>query len=156
MSGEPVVVDGVVSSDEYTFTKDLGQVQLAISRSADTLWIGVVGKTTGWVAAGLGTLKMDKAAIYIGFVDSSGKVQLKPQLGAGRSHSDTADPRITGSLLSSAMKEEDGKTTLELAFTADTWIDGREALELIYAIGAQDSFSPRHIVRGALSVALAR
>ena len=37
------------------------------------------------------------------------------------------------------------------------WIAAqKEALELIYAIGAQDSFSPRHMVRGALSVALAR
>lgn len=157
VSAKEAVVDGVVKPGEYTWSKSFGQLELFLSRSADTLWIGAVGSTTGWVSVGLGSMRMDKSAIYFGFVDPSGKVQFKPQLGAGHGHADTADPAIAGSLLASAMKEEGGKTTLEIAVKAGQWItDGQAALNLIYAIGSQDSFSPRHTLRGAIAVPLAR
>jgi hypothetical protein len=157
VSAKDATVDGVVKPGEYSWTKSFGQLELSLTRTADTLWIGAVGTTTGWVSVGLGTLKMDKSAIFIGFVDSEGKTQFKPQLGAGRTHADTTDPDITGSLVSSAMKEQGGKTTLEFALSADTWIvEGQAALNLIYAIGSQDSFSPRHTMRGAFAVPLAK
>jgi len=57
------------------------------SRSADTLWIGVVGAATGWVAVG--------------------KVQFKPQAGAGHSHQNLTAKDVTDSIVSSAMKEAD-------------------------------------------------
>ncbi len=157
VSAKEPVVDGVVKPGEYSWKKSFGQLELSLSRTEDTLWIGAVGSTTGWVSVGLGSLKMDKSAIYFGFVDSAGKTQFKPQLGVGRSHADTEDPDIAGSLVASAMKEEGGKTTLEFALSAEQWIaEGQAALDLIYAIGAQDSFSPRHTMRGSLAVPLAR
>jgi hypothetical protein len=156
-SDKAAVVDGVVNAGEYTFTRDFGQVKLYLNRSADTLWIGVVGATTGWVAVGLGSQKMDGTTIFMGFVDAAGKVQLKPQLGSGHSHQDLTAKDVTSSIVSSAMKEADGKTTLELALKAGTWAKkGQAALDVILAVGGQDSFSPRHSYRGALAVKLAQ
>jgi hypothetical protein len=157
VTAKAAVVDGVVKPGEYAWTKDLGQMQLSISRSGDTLFVGVVGETAGWVSVGLGSRRMDGADIFFGFVEPSGKVQFKPQVGAGHGHSDTAEKAILDSVISSAMKEEGGKTTLEFALKSAQWIrKGQAALDLIYAIGAQDSFSPRHTMRGSLSVALAQ
>ncbi len=156
VGAKEAVIDGVVKPGEYTWSKSFGQLELFLARTADTLWIGAVGATTGWVSVGLGSMRMDKSAIYFGFVDSAGKVQFKPQLGAGHGHADTKDAAVAGSLLASAMKEEGGKTTLEIAVAAKQWIaDGQAALQLIYAIGSQDSFSARHTMRGAVSVPLA-
>jgi hypothetical protein len=157
VSAKTPVVDGVVKADEYSFTKDLGQAQISLSQSADTLWIGVVGTTTGWVAVGLTSLKMDGSAIFMGFVDPAGAVQFKPQVGAGHGHKDTTEKQVADSIVSSAMKEGGGKTTLEIALKTASWIKkGQAALDLIWAVGAQDSFSPRHSGRGSLEVALAQ
>jgi hypothetical protein len=157
ISEKAIVVDGVVKPDEYSFTQDFGQLTLYLNRSTDTLWIGVVGATTGWVAVGLGSQRMDAATIFMGFVDAAGKVQFKPQLGSGHSHQDLTAKDVTDSIVSFAMKEAGGKTTLELALKAGTWAKkGQAALDLIFAVGAQDSFAPRHSYRGALEVKLAQ
>jgi hypothetical protein len=146
------VVDGAVASGEYSLTLDFGQLQLSLTRTADTLYVGVVGKTKGWVAFGLGSQRMDGAAIFFGFVGDDGKVQFKPQLGSGRSHKDAEE-----AVASHAMKEADGKTTLEVALKIDKWITkGQKSLDLIYAMGAQDSFTVRHSLRGATIVNLAQ
>jgi len=157
ISEKATVVDGVVKADEYSFTRDFGQLKLYLNRSADTLWIGVVGATTGWVAVGLGSQRMDAATIFMGFVDAAGKVQFKPQLGSGHSHQDLTAKDVTDSIVSSAMKEANGKTSLELALKAGTWAKkGQAALDLIFSVGGQDSFAPRHSYRGALEVKLAQ
>jgi hypothetical protein len=155
VSDNAVVVDGSVGAGEYSWTQDFGQLQLSLNRSSDTLFIGVVGNTKGWVAAGLGSQKMDGATIFMGFVGDDGKVQFKPQAGSGHSHKDLSSKEVDDSIVSFAMKEADGKTTLEIALKANTWIkNGQTALDLIYAMGAQDSFMPRHTLRGGMSVKL--
>lgn len=157
VSASAPVVDGVVGGDEYGYTKDFGQVRLSVSLSADTLWIGVVGATEGWVAVGLDSLKMDGSAIFMGFVEPAGAVQFKPQVGVGHGHKDTTEKAVADSIVSSAMKQTTGKTTLEIALHAASWVkSGQSAILLIYAIGAQDSFTARHTSRGSLSVALAK
>lgn len=156
ISGKATVVDGVVKADEYGFTRDFGQLKLSLNRSADTLWIGVVSATTGWVAVGLGSQRMEGATIFMGFVDAAGKVQFKAQVGSGHSHQDLTAKDVTDSIVSSTIKEEGGKTTLELALKAGTWVKkGQAALDLTFAVGGQDSFAPRHSYRGALGVKLA-
>lgn len=155
VSANAPTVDGVVKADEYSFTKDFGKVQLFLSRSADNLWIGVVGSTEGWVAVGLDSLRMDRAAMFMGSVDPAGKVQFKPQVGVGRSHKDTAEK--TDSIVASAMKEAGGRTTLEFALKEGSWLTkGQSGLNLIWAYGGRDSFSSLHRGRGSLAVALAQ
>jgi hypothetical protein len=156
ISASAPAVDGVVNQGEYAYTKDFGSLSLSVSRTADSLFLAVVGKTAGWVAVGTGAQRMDGAAIFIGFVDKDGKVQFKPQVGQGHSHKDSTQ-EATSTIAASAMKETGGATTLELALKSDAYVmKGQDALDLILAVGPDDSFSPRHTFRTALSVKLAK
>jgi hypothetical protein len=150
------VVDGVVNPGEYSFSQDFGELSLYVNRTADALSIGAVGNTTGWVSVGLGSLKMEGATIFMGFVGSDGKVQFKPQVGSGHSHKD-AGSDVSGTIISYAMKTSGGKTTLEIALRPAAYIKaGQSDLQIIYAEGTEKSFIPRHMFRGALSLALSK
>jgi hypothetical protein len=149
------VVDGVVNPKEYSFSKDYGDLQLYVSRTADALYVGVVGNSTGWVAFGLGSLKMDGADIFMGYVDSKGKAQFKPQVGRGHTHHDPTSTDINASIVSYAMKETGGKTTLEVELKPDLYIKtGQTTLDMIYAVGTDKSFIPTHMFRGWITLKL--
>jgi hypothetical protein len=148
-------VDGVVNPGEYSFTQSFGDLTLSVNRTAGALSLAVTGGTTGWVSVGLGSLKMDGATIFIGFVGADGKVQFKPQVGAGHSHAD-AGADLADTIISYAMKESGGTTTLELALKPAAYIKaGQKELQIIWAEGTEKSFRPRHMSRGSLSLALA-
>jgi hypothetical protein len=150
------VVDGVVNPAEYSFSKSFDELSLYANRTADALYLGVVGNTTGWVSVGLGSLKMEGATIFIGFVGSDGKVQFKPQAGSGHSHRDVGDA-VAATIISYAMKESGGKTTLEIALKPAAYIAAKQSsLQVIYAEGTEKSYIPRHMFRGALSIPLAK
>ncbi len=150
------VVDGVVNPAEYSYSQDFGQLSVYLNRTADTLYIGVVGITTGWVAVGLGSMRMDGSTMFMGFVTSDGKVQFKPQAGSGHTHKDT-DASVQATVVASALKEAGGKTTMEIALKPDAYIKaGQKALQLIYAEGTEDAFTPRHMFRGAVSIPVAQ
>ena len=150
------VVDGVVNPGEYSFTVDYGELTLSVNRTADALYLGAVGNTTGWVSVGLGSMKMDGSTMFMGFVGSDGKVKFKPQEGSGHSHKD-AGGDVSGTIISYAMKESGGKTTLEIALRPAAYVKvGQSALQIIYAEGTEKSFIPRHMFRGALSLPLAK
>jgi len=151
-----VSVDGVVSPDEYSFSQDFDSISVHVKRTADALYLAAVGDSTGWVALGLGSLRMDGATIFMGFVGRDGKVQFKPQAGSGHSHRDVGS-EVSATIISYAVKEAAGKTTMELALKPAAYIkDGQKDLQLIYAVGTEKSFIPRHMARGALSLALVR
>jgi hypothetical protein len=145
-------VDGVIGAKEYTFTTDANGMQLGLSLSADTLFVALSCPTTGWVAVGIGSQKMDGAVMYIGFVGSD-KAQLKVQQGSGHRHSDTdADAPVQYSL-----SESNGRTMMELALKAAGFIDkGQKSLEMVVAMGGADSFVSMHKARAGLSVSLAQ
>ncbi len=150
-------VDGVVKAGEYAVEKDLGPMQVYLSRTADALYVAAVGSTSGWIAVGLDSQKMQGATIFMGFVGEDGKVQFKPQAGAGHAHANVTDKTIPDSVLSYAIKEKGGKTTLEVALKADRYIKaGQGSLDMIFAIGPAKSFSPYHTFRGFQKVALAQ
>jgi len=135
-------VDGVVKAGEYTYARDFDhQLTLYASRTADTLYFGVVAITDGWVAVGLGSQKMDGAAIFMGFVDTDGKVSFKAETGKGHRHVD-APAAISASVISYAIKQEGGKTTLEVAVKAASFIkQGQSSVDVIYAMGKDRSFT---------------
>jgi hypothetical protein len=150
------VVDGVVNPAEYSFSQNFDDLSLSANRTADALYFGLVGNTTGWVSVGLGSLKMDGSTIFIGFVGSDGKAQFKAQAGSGHSHKD-AGGDVAATVISYAMKESGGKTTLEIALKPAAYIKaGQTALQVIYAEGTEKSYIPRHMFRGALSIPLAK
>jgi hypothetical protein len=148
------VVDGVAHPNEYSFSQAFGPLTLSANRTADTRYLAVAGKTSGWVAVGLGSLKMNGATIFMGFVDGDGKVQFKAQAGAGHTHTDAAKS-VTGTVISSAITEAGGTTILEIALKAGAYItSGQPALDLIFALGEGKSFTPVHSYRNATSLKL--
>ena len=154
VSANKTVVDGVVKPGEYTFTQESENITLYANRTADTLSLAVVGATSGWVAVGLGSLKMNGSTIFMGFVGTDGKVQFKAQAGTGHRHTEAA-AGVTASIISSMIKEAGGKTTLEITLKPGDYIKaGQSALEVIFAVGEDKSFVPYHTSRGSLSIKL--
>ena len=145
-------VDGVIADKEYTASTTVGTLQVSLAWTADALYVGVTGQTTGWVAVGLGSPAMDKAVMYIGYVSGDAS-QLKVQLGAGHSHADT----VGNVPVAYALKEANGQTSLELSLKPAAFIaQGQKKLDLIMAMGGSDSFVSLHRARARASVVLAQ
>lgn len=144
------VVDGVVHPDEYSFTQASGPLTLYANRTATTLNLALTGKTSGWVALGLGSLKMNGATIFMGFVGNDGKGQFKTQAGNGHSHTDA-----TAAVISYAIKAEGETTTMEISLNASEYVkSGQASLDLIFAMGGDKSFVSYHSYRSALRLKL--
>jgi hypothetical protein len=147
------VIDGVITSGEYAYTQDFGQVTVYLQRTSDTLFIGVVGKTSGWVAVGLNSRRMDSASIFMGFAQN-GKAQFTAQAGTGHSHQE-AIAATAATVLSSAVKEDGGKTVLEIALKAAPYIaKDQKELDVIFSIAAAKDFTQKHSFRGSAKVPL--
>ena len=151
VSANKTVVDGVVNSAEYSYAQEFGPLTLYANRSNETLNLAVVGSTTGWVAVGLGSLKMNGSTIFMGFVGADGKPQFKPLAGQGHRHID--DKGAADTIVSYQIKEANGKTTLEIALKAADYIkSGQSTLDMIFAVGDDKSFTPYHSFRGSVSL----
>jgi hypothetical protein len=149
------VVDGVVNPSEYSFSKDFKKLVLYINRTSDALYVAVVGNTKGWVAFGLGSLLMNGSTIFMGYVKNDGTAQFKPQAGKNHTHQDTTKA-VADTIVAYAMKEADGKTTLEVELKPASYItSGQSELDVIYAEGTEKSFLPIHMFRGSLAVKFA-
>ncbi len=147
-------VDGTIIPNEYTYSHDFDrQMTLYVTRTPTTLYLAVVGQTAGWVAVGVGQ-RMDGAAIFMGYVKGGKAVFNKPQLGRGHFHQD-APVDISDTVQKYALKERGGKTTLEVALKAAAYIkSGQSALDLVFAMGDQASFTQYHSYRNLTSLTL--
>jgi hypothetical protein len=145
-------LEGVLSDKEYSLTTDTPDMRLGVSWTGDVLYVAVRGQTTGWVAVGIGSPKMNDAILYIGYAAGT-QAQVKVQKGQGHRHGDVD----SDAPLQYAMKEGDGATTLEVAVKAASFIaDGQKQLDLIFALGGGDSFTSLHKSRYSTSVSLSR
>jgi hypothetical protein len=151
LTATPVKVDGVFSDKEYSLVSDAAGMKLGLTWTADTVFVGLSAPTTGWVAVGLDSGKMDGSIMYIGYV-SGDTTELKVQKGTGHRHADTD----TNAPRTYAMKQRDGRTVLEIAVKASEIIaKGQKSLDLLVAMGGADSFVSMHKARASLSVGLA-
>jgi len=148
-------MDGVVQAGDYSYTHDFDhKLILYASRTVDTLYFAVVAHTNGWVAVGLGTKKMDGGVIFMGFVDTDGKVSFKTELSQGHRLRD-APAEISADVISYAMKQESGTSTLQVAVKADAFIKQHQSsLDVTYAMGNERSFTRYHTYRGTTSLGL--
>lgn len=145
-------IDGVAAAGEYSLTVDLAKARLSLLWTEDTLSLAVTAETKGWVAVGLGSRRMDKAIIFIGYATGD-QGQLKIQKGAGHSHGDLD----VNAMSSYAVAEKGKDTTMEVELKASSFIAADQTVfDLIVAFGGSDSFSGFHRDRTSLSVALQR
>ncbi len=136
------VLDGTLSQGEYTSVQTIKGITVAGSLSEDKtmLYVAVSARTQGWVAVGLGSLKMNKAFIVIAF-DDAGKPSIFYELGSGHKHAPT-----TASDIATAVKENDGVTTLEVALPAPLYVKAG-ALQMNAAFGKKDDIKTMHAAR---------
>lgn len=144
-------VDGVVSGTEYSLAMDFTGMTLYVNRTKDRLSLAIRANTTGWVGIGTGALVMNGASIYIGYVDSSGKVVFSEQTGRFHTHSDAANPEP----VQYALTEKGGVTIMEISLpAADVIKPGDHTLSLITAYGQGDNIVEHHEYRTPVSVTL--
>ncbi len=142
------VSDGIISVGEYPLIRVAGKTDIGIALSADKsiLYLSFTAPTDGWVALGLGSLKMNGAFMVMAF-DNKGKVSITEETGKGKMHS----VNKTKVLLSQAVKEADGKTVLEFAVNSAEYIKNGK-LDLIAAFGNRDSRTALHAWKTSLTV----
>lgn len=146
------VADGVVGAGEYSFQGTLKDMKLSLSLSADasTLFVALEAPTTGWVAVGLGSLKMNGSFMVLAYVDK-GTAAISEQTGAGFSHKENASKLLR----SQAAREANGSTILEYSLPAAPYT-AWPALRLIVAYGRSDNFTSKHVKLEAGEVAFAK
>lgn len=144
-----VLLDGTISEGEYKTiaVKNNFTIAAALSDDKNTLYAAIKGPTTGWIALGLGTLKMNGSFMTLGYV-ADGKPYVSFELGKTFSHAPTP-----ASGAQAFVSETAGVTTLELSVSAPTYVkDG--ILQVIAASGTKDDFKSKHNTRAALELKL--
>lgn len=144
-------IDGRVTKSEYSLSIDIKDGKIFLSRNNNNLFAAIKAKTSGWVAMGFNSLKMNNADIIIGYVDSHNKI-IKTQKGAGRKHKDSYIPY----LLKSAIHEKDGSTTLEVELKIGNNVNAlpinNETFNMITAYGSKDDLKSYHRFRKVITI----
>lgn len=144
----PPTADGVVTPGEYTIEKVDGAIHLYASFDSEKIHLAVTGRTTGWVAIGVDSLRMNGAKIFMGYF-ADGKQYFTSQIGVYHRHHETTD----FSALAHAVGESNGTTTLEIVLDRRSYLEpGQTTLDIIYAMGRTDSFQQYHAQRGATTL----
>ncbi len=143
------LVDGLTSDGEYATSQTKNDIAVGVKLSADksTLYLSVSATASGWIAVGVGSLKMDGAFMVLGYVDA-GKPFITYEQGSGHAHSTISPPKV-----SAAITESGGKTTLEVSMPISNYVVNNE-LQVISAIGSRDDAKSRHLKRAAYTFKL--
>lgn len=142
-------LDGKIAEGEYAVVQTKDGFTLAARLSADgtTLNVAVSTATQGWIAIGIGTLKMNGSFMIMGYV-ADGKPFVSYELGKGYSHSPTPAPGASATVV-----ESGGTTTLEVELPAKDFVKSG-MLQTIAASGSKDDFRSKHSTRTALELKL--
>ncbi len=116
-----VVIDGAIGGDEYagSYVDSATGMSVYWEHDGDNIYVGVVGKGTGWVSIGFGPENsgMDGANIIIGYVDdASGVLTISDEIGVGFEHYSDADQGGSGNIIEKAGSQDGGVTTIEFVF----------------------------------------
>jgi hypothetical protein len=139
-------IDGAIGAAEYQYSGNVSGLKVyATLGSDDLLYIAVEAPTSGWVAAGVGGLKMNGSRLFFG-ATQSGKSAFQEKAGVGHFYADAKTLVIKKWAVST--KGED--TVLELSLPASDAVWQGE-INSIFAYSASPSFSSRHSARGSLT-----
>ncbi len=149
-SANKPVADGVVGPKEYSMTGTYSGMTLGSSLSSDgkTVYFALEAPTTGWVAIGLGSNRMNGAFMVLAS-DAKGTTVVSEQTGRGHSHS----PNAVKKLASGAVKENKGNTVLEFSLPAAEYIKGT-SLQMLIAFGTGDDITTKHEKYASLDLPL--
>jgi hypothetical protein len=143
-------VDGMISPGEYSLVIELPRGVLYVNRTEELLSLALQSDLDGWVSVGLGSQRMNDAAIYIGFVDDGEQVFAK-QLGRGHGHKDAA----VAEPVAFRLKENERGTVMEISFPDSAFIPvGASSFTMIVACGRRDNLTSYHSMRRGLEIGL--
>ena len=135
-------VDGKIAEGEYARSISLVYGDAAVYYQVDStggLYVAVSAPTEGWVGLGLGSVVMDGAHIFMGYV-TSGQPVLSEQIGEGHSHHPS--PIAWADL--SAMAQNAGVTTLEIHIPADKMPKAARKIGFIVAFSSSADLTTYH------------
>jgi hypothetical protein len=143
-AGEKVVVDGKIGEGEYDEVQNIrDRMAIYTQKEGEMITVGVLARTTGWIALGFGSGKMDGAHMLFGFVQEDGTVQFEEHLGQGWSHSASSESYAQDY----ALTLEEGIVSMEATVPLSLVYDNGPSF--IYAYGPQANFTVRHSFRGS-------
>lgn len=143
------VINAIISPSEYQQTIECGKgMELFITITEKKIFLAAKAKTTGWISIGPGSIVMDKADMFIGYV-KDGKPFFTKLIGVNHSHT-KADSMEVGSF---AVKEIAGYTYLEFSVDKDKYIkEGISEFPVLVGYAKKDDFKTRHKFRKSLVV----
>jgi len=146
------VADGMLGASEYSHSALYGDMTFAASLSADgkTLYAALSAPSTGWVAVGLGSLKMNGAFMVLGY-DDNGKTVISEETGKGHGHK----PNAVKVLSAGAVRESGGNTVLEFALPSAGYLN-EATLKILVAYGRRDNLTSIHAKYRAFELPLVK
>lgn len=133
---EPLM-DGRIASGEYGGSVSVIDGAATVYYQFDSrggLYLAVTAPTSGWVGLGLGSVVMDGAHIYMGYI-KNGRHVFSEQIGAGHSHGESA-MRFADEY---AIGQSRGNTTIEFHVPANRVpYDGKTVSFIVAFSGAAD------------------
>lgn len=153
MTDKDPTIDGTISDGEYSLAMPFTGMMLYVNWTKDHVSAAIRANTSGWVGIGTGSLQMNGASIYIGYLDANGKPVFAEQTGRFHSHSDAQNPLP----VKYAITENNGVTIMEISLpTADVIPAGATKLLMITAYGRGDNITEHHEFRTPVSIDLAQ
>jgi hypothetical protein len=147
---EAPIVDGTLAEGEYPSSVEYSGLTLHAGERDGSLYVAVVGETSGWVAVGFNSRRMDGAHMIIAY-DTGDSQSVQEHAGRGHRHRPTED----GIALETAVLESDGVTVLEVEVgLEDVRDESSSNLDLITGYGAQDNVTQYHTFRTAVRAVL--
>jgi hypothetical protein len=154
-------IDGIISEDEYDAQTAFGNGDYILMWSVDddTIYFGIVARTTGYVGLGIDPeQRMLNADMIIGWVTDGGTVEIFDAYSTGATgpHPEDTDLGGTFDILDYDGIETDTHTIIEFSrklSTGDSQYDNvipaSGSLDIIWSLGPSDTFAPRHEDRGS-------
>jgi len=151
------VPDGVISEGEYEVEYSLagGNFLLYLRVENGTLYMGMAGRTEGWIAIGIEpTYMMKDADMIIAWIDINSTVHVVDAYSTGTTGPHPPDTQLGGTndILQYGGREDNGWTTIELSRKLDTGdqydkpLTPGSTITIIYGMSTQDSFQAYHDV----------
>lgn len=148
--------DGVINDNEYSKVQTVGELEVYSRIDGDTVRLALKAKTNGFVAIGFDPAqRMNEADIIIGYV-KDGKAFVADMFSIGPTGPHPPDDQQGGrnDVTVFGGSKKDGVTIIELERKLVTGDPRDKAIKtgdnkIIWAIGDAETFTGRHVKRGA-------
>ncbi|MFX1538450.1 MAG: DOMON domain-containing protein [Promethearchaeota archaeon] len=155
-------IDGIITDGEYQFNATLGDGDFILywRTIADEIYVGMGGKTTGWVSLGISpTFMMENADMIMGFVTTAGDTEILDAYSTGATgpHPPDVDLGGTADITEYNGTEANDLTTIEFKRQLVTNDDydkpflSGTTIKIIWGLGSGDDFDTLHVKRGSAS-----